>query len=145
MMDYVSKEMKRFNYLISEIDSVYHETALKLGLSDSAMQVIYTICNNDGSCLLKDICHLSGISKQTINSAINKLKKEEMVYLEVFRGKRKIVYLTDKGKKLAEDTVVRVIKIENDIFSSWSEEERKLYLNLTQRYLTELKKRTQKL
>lgn len=144
-MDYVSKEMKRFNYLISEINSVYHEIALKLGLSDSAMQVIYTICSNGGSCLLKDICQLSGISKQTINSAINKLKKEEIVYLEVFSGKSKIVYLTDKGKKLAEDTVVRVIKIENDIFSSWLEEERNLYLDLTQRYLTELKKQTQEL
>ncbi|MDE6019722.1 MAG: MarR family transcriptional regulator [Ruminococcus sp.] len=145
MSNYVSKEIKRFNYLISEIDSVYHETSLKFGLSDSSMQILYTICNNGGSCLLSDICLLSGISKQTINSAIHKLEKEGIIYLEVFKGKMKSVHFTDKGRKLAEDTVVHVINIENDIFSSWSEEERILYLDLTQRYLLELKKQTQQL
>lgn len=34
MNTYVSKEMKRYNHLLSEIDSVYHEMSLELGLSD---------------------------------------------------------------------------------------------------------------
>ena len=37
MKGYASKEMRRFNYLIVETDAVYHEAALKLGLSDSAI------------------------------------------------------------------------------------------------------------
>ena len=35
-----SKVMKRFNYLLGEMDAVYHEMALKLGLSDSAMIIL---------------------------------------------------------------------------------------------------------
>ena len=50
MRESVSAEMRRFNYLIGEIDAVYHEAALKLGLSDSALSVLYSLCNHDGSC-----------------------------------------------------------------------------------------------
>ena len=56
-------EMKRFNYLSSELDAAYHEAAKKFGLSDSAMWVLYIICDNGEPCPLNDICKLSGISK----------------------------------------------------------------------------------
>ena len=78
MKGYASKEMRRFNYLIVETDAVYHEAALKLGLSDSALQILYTVCDYDGgdACPLQEISRRTGISKQTINSAIRKLEKE---------------------------------------------------------------------
>lgn len=131
-----TKEMRRFNYLTSEIDVAYHEAALKLGLSDSAMQILYAICDNGEPCPLSDICKLSGISKQTINSALRKLEAEQILYLETFHGKQKRVYLTEKGRNLAEQTVARLIEIENNIFASWTKEEKEIYLELTQRYLT---------
>lgn len=138
---FVSEGMKRFNYLISEIDAVYHEAALRFGLSDSAMHILYTLCNNDGQCLLSDICKCSGISKQTINSAIRKLEAEDIVYLEHFSGKKKMVYLTDKGNEIVKNTVCRLIKKENEIFGSWSEKEQKEYLDLTQRFLNQMKEK----
>ena len=69
-----SKAMRRYNHLLGEIDGVYHEMSLKLGLSDSAMIVLYTICDSGSSCLLRDICRYSGLSKQTVNSALRKLE-----------------------------------------------------------------------
>lgn len=36
-------EMTRYNYLISEIESVYHEAALRFGFSDSAMMTLYVL------------------------------------------------------------------------------------------------------
>ena len=71
----ISKEMKRVNHLIGEIDAVYHEIAWKLGLSDSVFEILYTICNYGDSCMLKDIGRNCGLSKQTINSALRKLEK----------------------------------------------------------------------
>ena len=55
MHSYTSKEIKRYNHLISEIDAVYHEISLKFGLSDSALIILYTICEHGDSCLLRDI------------------------------------------------------------------------------------------
>lgn len=136
MKGFTTIEMKRFNYLSRELDAAYHEAAKKLGLSDSAMWVLYTICDNGEPCPLNDICKLSGISKQTINSAIRKLEIEQILYLEAFDRKKKQIYLTEKGRTLAKQTVVHLIEIENTIFDSWEKEEREIYLELMQRYLT---------
>lgn len=135
----INAQMKRFNLLISEIDAAYHDAALKLGMSDSAMLILYTICSCDGECLLGDIT--SGVSKQTVNSALRKLEADDVVCSEVFEGRKKKVYLTEKGRQLVKDTVLRVIKVENEIFDSWSEEEKSIYINLTQRYLADFKKK----
>ena len=45
MKSYSSKDMKRCNHLLGEIEAVYHEIALKFGLSDSTMIILYTICD----------------------------------------------------------------------------------------------------
>ena len=137
-----SKEMKRFNHLISETEALYHEIALKLGLSDSALQILYTVCNNGEYCPLQEICRISGISKQTINSSLRKLEADDIVYLEQISGKNKNVCLTEKGKCLAESTVAKLITAENEIFSSWSYDDLDKYLKLTELYLTELKKKS---
>ena len=67
-MEYiVNAQMKQFNLLMSQTEEAYHEAAVKLGLSDSVMLILYTLCCFDGECLLNDIT--AGASKQTINSA----------------------------------------------------------------------------
>lgn len=138
-------ELKRFNYLTSEIDAAYHEAALRLGLSDSAMLVLYAVCANGGDCPLSDICRLSGTSKQTINSALRKLEAEGLLYLEASGGRKKQVRLTDLGRERAQNTVARLIEIENELFGSWTPSERNVYIELTQRYLTSFKEQIRKL
>lgn len=145
MKDLMTTPLKRFNYLTSEIDAAYHEAALRLGLSDSAMMILYTICNFGSSCLLGDINRLSGMSKQTINSALRRLEADGILFLETFDGKKKKVCLTDKGIDLAKNTAVRLIEIENDIFSSWPKKERDMYVGLTQRYLDSFREKIKKL
>lgn len=80
---------------MSELDTAYHDAALKLGMSDSVMLVLYTLCPCGGECMIGDIT--SGASKQTINSALRKLESEGSVYLEIFEGRKKKVHLTEKG------------------------------------------------
>ena len=53
MSNYMNPELKRFNYLVSEIDAAYHDAALKLGLPDAGMSILYTICNYGDKCPLK--------------------------------------------------------------------------------------------
>lgn len=137
--------IKRFNYLTNEIGAVYHEAALKFGLSDSALLVLYTVCYNGEECLLSDITASSGISKQTVNSALRRLEADDIIYLTSTGGRKKTVCLTSKGKKFVKDTVLKVLVMENDIFNSWTEEERSTYIELTQRYLTNMKSKVKEL
>ncbi len=145
MKELMTAELKRFNYLSNEIDAAYHEAALQLGFSDSALMILYTLCNYGGCCLLTTIHRLSGISKQTINSALRKLEADQILYLETFDGKKKKVCLTDKGRELAENTVARLIEIENEIFASWPKEDQEVYLELTQKYLEIFRDKIKKL
>ncbi len=145
MEDHANAPVKRFNLLTSEIDAAYHEATRKLGLADSAMIILYTICLFDGACLLSRIISLSGLRKQTVNSAIRKLEKEGAVYLEAGQGRKKQVCLTEKGRELAKGTALRVMEIENEIFTEWAPEERELYMRLTKRYLAMFREKCKRL
>ena len=139
MDSYSSKELKRYNHLVNEIDGTYHEISLKLGLSDSAMIVLYTICNQGDHCLLADICRWSGLSKQTINSALRRLEQEGIVYLEPLSPKNKNVCLTEAGKQLTQQTAGRLHEMENAVFASWPPEDVEKYIALTEAYLHALR------
>lgn len=141
MAEFMTTELKRLNYLISEIDAVYHEAALKLGLSDSTMMILYTLCSNGGSCLLSDICKISGTSRQTIHSAIHRLEADGLIYLEADSGRKKRVCLTSQGMDRSKNGVARLAALENDILGSWPQDDQKKYLELTQKYLTSLKEK----
>lgn len=141
MSGYIRDIMKRYNHLIGEINAVYHELSLKLGLSDSAMSILYTIYSEGDSYMLQDICRLSGLSKQTVNSALRKLEAEEIVYLQASGAKEKKVCLTKSGKELAARTAGRILEAENEIFASWPQEDVHKYMELTELFLNDLKER----
>ena len=145
MRETTSKIMKRFNYLLGELDAVYHDMSLKFGLSDSAMNILYTICDQGDRCLLQNICRWSGLSKQTINSAIRKLETEGVVYLERAGSRNKDVCLTEQGMELAERTVGRIMQAENEIFASWTEEDVEKYLELTAHFLAAIREKAEQM
>lgn len=142
-----SGSLKRLNYLLGEIDGTYHEVARKLGVSDSVSKILYTICDTDGGdrCPLHEICRQTGLSKQTVNSALRGLEREGLIYLRAVDGKAKEVCLTEPGKAFAEKTARQVIQIENDILEDWTPEELEIYLKLTERYLAQLAQKAEQL
>ena len=145
-MDGMSKELRRFNYLMGEIDAAYHEAAMNLGLSDSAMRILYVLCGCGsfrGS--LREVCLCSGLSKQTVNSALRKLEGEGLAFLEPIGTKGKDVCLTDAGQALAEGTVARLIAVEDAILGSWPAEDVEKYLSLAEQYLTAFREKAKHL
>ena len=95
--------------------------------------------------MLSDIVGMTGIPKQTINSALRKLEKEGFLHLETAGRRRKRVVLTESGKRLAEKTAGQMLRMEHEIFSSWKEEELAVYMELLQRYLVQLKDKAKEL
>lgn len=136
-----SHALKRYNYLLSETNAAYHEASSKLGLPDSSTLVLYTILDMGDPCPLREICRNAGVSKQTINSALRRLEADGIIYLENKDGKNKNVRLTEEGRNFSEQTVWKIINLENDIFASWKKEDVEQYLALTERYLQDYKER----
>lgn len=137
--------LQRINYLTAEIDAAYHDAAKKMGISDSAMQILYAVCNYGEPCPLREVTRLLGISKQTINSALRKLESEGILYLKPFGLKKKMIYLTPLGKSLAQQTVLRLIEIENEILDSWSKEDQEIYVSLMKRFLDQFNEKIDRL
>lgn len=74
---------------------------------------MYVLCEKGGQCLQSEISKLTGIRRQTINSAIRKLEKEEIVYLEQGKGRNTILCLTEKGKKFSAEKIMPLHESEN--------------------------------
>ena len=49
-------EVQQFNRLYKELDDIYHEIALAIGVSDSALAVLYVVCTLGDGGLPKDVC-----------------------------------------------------------------------------------------
>lgn len=130
----------QYTYLAGEINALYHEASVKTGVSDSVQNILYVICEKGDRCLQSEISRLTGISRQTINSAIHKLEKEGIIRLEQGKGRNTIVCLTEEGKNYARRKIYPLFEIENKIWADWTEEEQQQYLLLTQKYRDGLKK-----
>ena len=141
MRETTSAAMRRYNYLIEEIEGVYHEMALRLGISDGEMMVLYAIWEEGDRRALSEIVRVTGASKQTIHSSVRKLEARGAAILNATDGKRKEVCLTEEGRALAERTAGRVMRAENEVFESWSEEDVEKYLALTERFKMDLRKK----
>lgn len=137
-----SKELTDFNFVYKEMDDIYHDIARMLNLSDSAFNILYTICCMGDGCLQKDICSTTFISKQTINSSIKNLERSGFLTLEAGKGRDMHIHLTPLGKELAETTILPVIEMENQTFEELLPEERRLLIHLLQKYVVYLRKNT---
>ncbi len=145
MDNHLDETIAQINCLTEEIDSLYHQAALRLGVSDSVMFVLYMLYTHEGKCPLYDIYKLSGISKQTINSAIRRLEQEKLIYLEKYNGKAKLVCLTESGAVHARQTVARLLEAERKAFLTWNEEELQTYLILIRKHCASLQEQIENL
>ena len=137
-----SADMTRFNWLMAETTGVYHAIAQSLGLSDSAFAILYTLSLLEEPAPLSQVVQLTGLPKQTVNSALRKLESDGRITLEAAGTRKKKLFLTPAGQTLCREKVHPVLALEDEIFAAWTQEERTLYLRLTQRYLDDLKEKS---
>lgn len=139
------EKIHRINYLIAETDALYHQASFRLGIADCAMRVLYTVYDSGGSCMLSDIYKQSGISKQTVNSALRKLEADGVIYLEPESGRGKRLRLTEAGRDYVDKTAARLYEAECDAISSWSQEEIDTHIRLLEKYAESLGEQLRKL
>lgn len=135
MIPVQSQLLREYNRLFKEMDDLYHELARRAGLSDSAFDILYTLCMTGDGCLQKDICNFSFISKQTINSSIRKLEREGLIRLAAGKGRDTHIFLTDKGKLVVQEKIIPVAQMEQCAFSQIPSTQQQELLRLTQEYV----------
>lgn len=137
----ISKYLKEYNHIYKEANDIYHEIARKLQLSDSALDIFYTIFEMGDNCLQRDICKASCMPKQTVNSSIRKLQADGYLTLSPGKGRSMHIHLTASGKKLIQEKLVPLIRIENDAFEDMTVEECEQLIHLNAKYNQALRSR----
>lgn len=135
---YISNPLKEFNRIYKKTNEIYHDIALRLGLSDSAFDILYSISELGDGCLQKDICNATCIPKQTIHSSIRQMEKSGYLTLSSGKGCSMHITLTDLGKSLLERTIYPVMQMEGEAFHCMTDEECQQMLALFGKYIQAL-------
>ena len=137
----LEQQLQILNRLYKESDHIYSNLASKLGMTDTTFWVLYAVSHSEEPMTQNDLCNQFFFPVQTINSAINNLRKNGLLELQVIPGtrNRKAIMLTDKGKIFVTNTINKADEIEKNAFLLFNEEERELYLSLFRRHIDYLK------
>lgn len=123
------------------IDRLYHEMAVKLGLSDSVLALLYTLWESEEKLTPTQLYADWSLSKQTGHSALLWLERRELVRLVPGEGDRrsKRVALTERGREYARKTVAPLIRAEEAAFGGLTAGEQEALVSLTEKILRQLK------
>ena len=142
MSDRSQTQMQELNRLYKQQDELYHNLAVRFGISDTALWILYSICSSEKPATQYDFANAWFYPKQTVNSAIARLEKTGMLSLVPVPGtrNRKNVILTKDGEAFCARTVLPLLEAEERAFRRFSEAERQTFLRLMEeqfRYLRE--------
>ena len=132
----VSPMRAEYTLLHCEMDGVFHTLAVRAGLSDSALDILYALCVLGDGCLQRDVCALSFTSKQTIHSSIRKLEQDGLLRLQPGQGREVHIRLTPRGSRLIQEKVLPILDLERQAMACLSPEERESFLRLTRQYIS---------
>lgn len=138
-------KFRELNTIMAGTEALYHEAAKRLGVSDVELLILYVLTGQDGACPQRDLYKETGISRSTVNSAIKKMEKDGSVTLRALDGRSTEIKLTEKGRKLSQRTAEKIIEIENRIYESWTESDRRMMIRLNREFITILAAEVEKL
>lgn len=144
-MEKETEKLHRINYLAAEVEWLYHQAAVRLGMADSTMRVLYIIYDHGEDCLLSCVYKEAGISKQTVNSALHRLEEQGVLWMESCGGRGKRVLLTEAGKDYVDRTVGRLFRAECELLAGWREEEIDEHIRLMAKYNESFRSKLEKL
>lgn len=142
-MEQLKVLLGRINHQYRVMDAIYHDMATGLGLSDSVLYILYSLAEEDRLVTQNELVQEWSLPKQTVNTAVSNLARQGLVYLETASGKRKVIRLTEQGRRLVSQKICPVMDAECRAFARLTEEERKTYLALMERHTAYLREEAQ--
>ena len=136
-------KFQELNMVMEGTDALYHEAARRLGVSDAEMSILYMLYENGDGFSQKKLYQQTGISKTTINSSVKKMESEG--YIKLIKSSNDArnteIFTTPKGKELLDRTAAKIVRIENDIYDSWTKEEIQMVIALNRKYMEDFAER----
>lgn len=127
---------REFNRVCCEFDQLYRNAAMRMGLSDSAFQILMGVYDLGEGCTQSQICDYVCLGKQTISSSVKKLKQQGLIELRRESGVRGVgLFLTAEGKRAVERRVSPVVEADVRSLSLLGGERARTLVELSRLYL----------
>lgn len=124
--DKLLEQINQYYVNYFRFDAVYYKWAALQEIKDTTLFILERIYTAPEGCSQKYLCEQLSYPKQTISAALNRLEKAGVILRrkvrDDFRGN--MIFLTDKGRELAEKVVGGMRRAELEAFASMTEEER---------------------
>ncbi len=124
-----------FNNLTNQCNSIFHSAAQRAGISDCALSIYFTLFGAERQYTQSDICDCLCLRRQTVNSALKKMKADGYITLTHAEDKSgKYIVLTDKGSEFIKSRIMPMVQVEEAVCNRLSDDEKNNFLN-TYRYI----------
>ena len=131
--DYISTYIQ----LQKECDTIYRTAAARMGLSDCAFWILYTLLDENKTYTQAEICDSASMPRQTVNSALKKLERDGLLCLRRLEGRKgKSIHLTEKGDQYVKLHIHPIMESEERACAQFSDQEKETFLRYF-RMLTE--------
>lgn len=134
---YIREQLNEYYGIYKETDALYSALAKRSGLPDAAFWVLYAIYEARNGCSQKEIREQWSMSKQTVNSAINDLIKNNLIVLSESQSDKrsKRITLTEMGIKFAEENFDIIYQSECSAFEGMIDVERIALIESSRKFL----------
>ncbi len=139
--DNEKEQLEMLNQQLKELMGLYRGITNRSNISENEFWIWYSLIMMESEYSQQDICSMWSFSKQTVNTIIVHLAKKGLISLEVVPGKRnrKIIHLTEEGRKYGEGIILPVAEVEKRAFGKLSGEDKAAVTRIIGKYIEILK------
>ncbi|MCD7948898.1 MAG: winged helix-turn-helix transcriptional regulator [Erysipelotrichaceae bacterium] len=121
--------INEYNQLYKECNLIYHKLAIKLGISDCTFWIFYVLSDKDKTYTQSEICQLSSMPIQTVNTCLKNLEKNEYLILHHIQGQRgKMIQLTLKGNNFINNHIIPIKLAEEKACDLLSDDDKEKFI-----------------
>lgn len=104
------QQLEIINRQIKELVAIYRDTVRGWDVSESEFWIWYTLLTMEGNFSQQDICSMWSLPKQTVNTIVSQMKRKKYARLELcLRARnRKIIFLTEEGRRYGEKIIAPI-------------------------------------
>ena len=132
------QQIEQFHTQIKEYLNAYQHAISQNSISMNEFWIWSSLTEQDSSYTQQDLCAIWSLPKQTVNSIIAQMILKKYARLEHVPGqrKRKIIRLTEEGKKRGQSIVSPISKAEQRAFDSMTPEQFSAMTELFGQYIS---------
>lgn len=119
-----------YNQLLKACDTIYHDAAVRAGLSDCAFWILHALHDADHPLTQSEIGDNASMPRQTVNSALKKLEKDGYLTLAKIDGKMgKTIHLTKLGGEFVQRHIAPLAAAEERVCATFTQQEQEAFLS----------------